>query len=145
MLPFTPLFNLADFRSQFGFDGPAEEISLSKYEDLAIEAVIKEVQSISKKPPCIIASWVIIDLELNDKQSKELAAAGINPTLLYSQFLVDDFRDRWPLASHVYTTPVHRDLGNGLFETGNTLYVLYGKGYRMRMGLDVADRIRASV
>lgn len=145
MLPFTPLFDLAQFRSQFDFDGPAEEMHLSKFENQDIEAVIKEVQSISKKPPCIIASWVIIDLDLNDKQRKELAAAGINPTLLYSQFLVEDFRNRWPLASHVFTTPVDCDLGNGLFETGNTLYVLYGKGYRMRMGLDVADRIRASI
>lgn len=145
MLPFTPLLDLEHFRSQFGFDGHAKEMHFSKFEDQDIEAVVSAAQSISKKPPCIIASWVIIDLDLNDKQSKELAAAGINPTLLYSQFLVDDFRNRWPLASHVFTTPVDCDLGNGLFETGNTLYVLYGKGYRMRMGLDVANRIRASI
>ena len=145
MLPFTPIFELEDFRSQFDFNGSSEEILFSNYEGKDVEAVIAEAQSVSRKPPCIVGAWVIIGLDLDERQSAQLEANGINPTVLYSQFLINDFRERWPLGSHVFSTPVTNDLGNGLLETGNTLYVLLGKGYRMRMSLDHAARIKESV
>jgi hypothetical protein len=145
MLPFTPIFELEDFRSRFDFDGSEEKILFSNYEGKDVEAVIAEAQSVSKKPPCIVGAWVIIDLDLDETQAAQLEANGINPTVLYSQFLIDDVRERWPLGSHVFSTPVTNDLGNGLLETGNTLYVLWGNGYRMRMSLDHAARIKESV
>lgn len=145
MLPFIPIFDLEHFRSQFDLNGSTEEILFSNYEGKDVETVIAEAQSVSRKPPCIVGAWVIIDLDLDERQSAQLEAEGITPTLLYSQFLIDDFRERWPLGSHVFSTPVTKDLGNGLIETGNTLYVLWGKGYRMRMTLDQAARIQDSV
>ena len=145
MLPFTPIFELEDFRSQFDFNGLSEEILFYNYEGKDVEEVIAEAQSVSRKPPCIVGAWVIIGLDLDERQSAQLEANGINPTVLYSQFLINDFRERWPLGSHVFSTPVTNDLGNGLLETGNTLYVLLGKGYRMRMSLDHAARIKESV
>ncbi len=145
MLPFTPILDLEHFRSQFGFNGSAEEILFSNYEGKDLGTVIAEAQSVSSKPPCIVGAWVIIDLDLDERQAAQLEANGINPTLLYSQFLIDDFRERWPLGSHVFSTPVTKDLGSGLIETGNTLYVLWGKGYRLRMTLDQAAKIQDSV
>jgi len=145
MLPFIPIFDLEHFRSQFDLNGSAEEILFSNYEGKDVETVIAEAQSVSQKPPCVVGAWVIIDLDLDERQAAQLDANGINPTLLYSQFLIYDFRERWPLGSHVFSTPVTKDLGNGLIETGNTLYVLWGKGYRMRMTLDHAARIQDSV
>lgn len=145
MLSFTPIFDLDHFRSQFDLNGPAEEVLFSNYEGKDVETVIAEAQSVSPKPPCVVGAWVIIDIDLDQRQASQLEANGITPTILYSQFLIDDFRERWPLGSHVFSTPVTKDLGKGLIETGNTLYVLWGKGYRMRMTPDHAARIMDSV
>ncbi|EUC69900.1 hypothetical protein Y017_13085 [Alcanivorax sp. 97CO-5] len=149
MLPFEPIFDIEEFKAEFALTGPAEKILFSKYEGQEVESVISDVRSVSSKPACLIAAWVIIDLELGEKQLSQLATDGVNhggqPYVLYSRFLIADHRERWPLGAHVFSTPVARNLGGGLFETAHTAYVLYGQGYRLGMDVNSAARIKDTV
>lgn len=149
MPPFHPILDIEELKAEFGLAGQPEEIVFSKYERQEIESVISDVKAVTPKPACLIAAWLIINLELNEKQLSELTAAGINygekPCVLYSRFLIADYRNRWPFGAHVFSTPVIGSPGEGLFETANTAYVLCGEGYRLSMDVNSAARIRDTV
>ncbi|MXI45801.1 hypothetical protein GRW89_04710 [Pseudomonas moraviensis] len=87
---------------------------------------------------CLVADWVILDLEVTTRQRTAIAARGLIPALVYALTVIQDSKGRFAPGDWVRSTLEVSLSQNCLFETKNTVYVLMGAGRRLRTDLDIA-------
>lgn len=87
---------------------------------------------------CLVAEWVILDLDVTTTQRKAITDRELIPALVYALTVIQDSKDRFQPGDWVRTTLEVSFTHSWLFETKNTVYVLMGAGRRLRTNLDIA-------
>jgi hypothetical protein len=87
---------------------------------------------------CLVADWVILDLEVTTRQRIAITDRGLIPALVYALTVIQDRKGRFAPGDWVRSTLGVSFTHNCLFETKNTVYVLMGAGRRLRTDLDIA-------
>ena len=95
------------------------------------EAIALGEQHCGHKPYCVVADWILVDLDLNEQAAAEFVkATGLQPKLVYAHKILFDSSHKFAPGNWVRTTAMLTFTEPGLFETSNTLYVLLGEGKR---------------
>jgi hypothetical protein len=106
--------------------------------ELSVDALVSLArESNGSKRCCIVQEWFYLDVEVSEAELRLLTERGWKPAVLLSLNVVRDERGRFPVGGWVrsgFQTDFYRDC---IFETSNTLYLLQGRGFRMRVSLDV--------
>jgi hypothetical protein len=82
------------------------------------------------KPYCLVRSWRWMDLQAPESVRQEIENSGARLTVIFADTVVLDSRGRFSPGNWVRSTFLVSYTEGGLFETGNTVYVLMGDGCR---------------
>lgn len=77
-----------------------------------------------------VKQWMWWDYDISEDDRNHFVASGVQPAIVFANYLLWDSRDRWPEGWNVKTTPLVSFEENCLFITRNTVYILVGKGQR---------------
>lgn len=92
------------------------------------EAVALVKQHFPDKPYCVVANWMLIELDVDEVSKKAVKRLGSEPYLVYAHKVLQDSRGRFHRGDWVRSTLQMSFTQGGLFETVNTVYVLLGQG-----------------
>jgi hypothetical protein len=92
------------------------------------EAVALVKQHFPDKPYCVVANWMLIELDVDEVSLKAVKRLGSEPYLVYAHNVLQDSRGRFRRGDWVRSTLQMSFTQGGLFETANTVYVLLGQG-----------------
>ncbi len=81
-------------------------------------------------PLCAVKNWSWWDYQITDDLRDNFDDAGVQPAIIYAEFLLFDERNRWPSGSIVKSTPLKVFEDGYYFVTRNTVYILVGQGTR---------------
>ena len=103
----------------FGIDEsqltPMIELAFARYPSKGVSAV---------------KDWKWWDFEVSLDARDRYEAAGVQPAILFADYLIWDSRGRWSEGWNVRTTALVAFEENCLFITRNTVYILVGSGHR---------------
>ncbi|KAB2527334.1 hypothetical protein F8N49_04080 [Pseudomonas sp. GXM4] len=102
------------------------------------DAVALANRHFPSRPYCLVADWVILDLEVTTRQRTAITDRGLIPALVYALTVIQDSKGRFAPGDWVRSTLEVSFSQNCLFETKNTVYVLMRAGRRLRTNLDIA-------
>ncbi|MFO1387703.1 DUF6957 family protein [Cellvibrio sp.] len=91
------------------------ELAFARYPNKAVRAV---------------KDWAWWDLAISNESRPQYAAAGVQPAIVFSTYLIWDSREQWSEGWNVKTTVLVSFEENCMFITRNTVYILVGHGYR---------------
>ena len=101
---------------------------LGEPEDAILETGVRS----SNKPFCLVRSWRLIEVLVNDEYAKSLEPDGLSPYVLYAETVVMHSTGKRAIGQWVRST-FQRSFTRGfLFETQNTIYVLLGEGTKVK-------------
>jgi hypothetical protein len=80
------------------------------------------------KPYCVVANWMLINLDVDEISSRAIKRMGCEPCMVYAHKVLQDSRVRFRRDDWVRSTLQMSFTQGGLFETVNTVYVLLGQG-----------------
>lgn len=92
------------------------------------EAIALVKQHFPDKPYCVVANWMLIELDVDEVSRKAVKRLGSHPYLVYSHNVLQDSAGRFRRGEWVRSTLQMSFTQGGLFETVNTVYVLLGQG-----------------
>jgi hypothetical protein len=92
------------------------------------EAILFVRQHFPDKPYCVVANWMLIELEVDEVSRKAVKRLGSEPYLVYAHRVLQDSAGRFRRGDWVRSTLKVSLTQGGLFETVNTVYVLLGQG-----------------
>ncbi|MFT6464991.1 DUF6957 family protein [Halopseudomonas sp.] len=93
------------------------------------------------EPYCVVENWIIVDVNVTDSQREQMKQRGYYPSLVYAHSIIFDSQGRWERGRPVRTSPQVVAIGNILFKTHNTVYVLSGPGRRGAVSIDALAHI----
>ena len=82
------------------------------------------------KAYCVVRQWILIDLTVTLEEKEELTLLGLIPATLYAHEVVLDSRGRFQPKMWVRSNFGASFFYGCLFETKNTVYLLWGPGQR---------------
>jgi hypothetical protein len=94
------------------------------------EAIEFVKQHFPDKPYCVVANWMLIELDVDQVSLKAIKRLGSEPYMVYSHRVLQDSAGRFLRGEWVRSTLQMSFTQGGLFETVNTVYVLLGQGCR---------------
>ena len=100
------------------------------------EALRNKAIEIGGKKYCLVSEWEIWDLECSKDELKYIEGQGDKPVIIYAHNIIEDQRGRFPPGGFIRSSFLREFTAPGFFLTGNTMYVLIGKGVRKQMTLD---------
>lgn len=121
------------------FYGPAEVRPGADLSD--VELIEFALNNCANKPYCIVRQWMIIDVLMSEKRSREIEQLGMRPSVVYAANIVHDSRDRVSTDNWLLST-YQVSFGNCFFETRNSLYILAGRGFRKSASFKTINSLR---
>ena len=91
------------------------------------ESLIERAREITNKPYCIVKDWYWWDVDIPENI---ILDDDKLPILVYSHYIIDDELKRFQVGGPVRTSLLCKFHPPAFFETGNTVYILTGKGTR---------------
>jgi len=95
------------------------------------------------KPFCVVRQWILIDLTVNPDEKEKLMGIGLLPATLYAHEVVLDSRNRFQPGMWVRSNFGRSFTQGCMFETKNTVYLLWGPGLRKEATLGAAFSMSA--
>lgn len=100
-------------------------------DELSLPEIIETTRSrFPNKSISAVKNWAWWDYDISESDRKHFVANGVQPAIIFANYLIWDSRGRWPEGSNVKTTPLVNFEENCLFITRNTVYIIVGKGQR---------------
>lgn len=98
-----------------------------------IEDAISDAVDLSPdKHYCLVRTWRLIEVLVNDEYAEALAKNGLSPHVVYAETVVMHSAGNEPSVSG-FVARFQRSFTRGfLFETQNTIYVLLGEGTKVK-------------
>lgn len=81
-------------------------------------------------PICVITNWTYWDIKYPQKDIEELTDKGFLPAAIFSENILWDEQNRWPVGSCIKSTWLKHFEYDCIFHTNNTSYLLVGHGMR---------------
>jgi len=103
--------------------------------------LIDQATAISKAPCCFVDDWMIWDLDFQQDNLKQLEAWGKKPSIIYAHYVIEDQHGRFLPGDNVRSSVLKEFHAPGFFLTGNTMYVLMGRGTRKTVDPKLVSRI----
>lgn len=94
------------------------------------ELIALAAKAFPGKPFCVVRQWILIDLTVNPDEKEKLMGIGLLPATLYAHEVVLDSRDRFQPGMWVRSNFGRSFTEGCMFETKNTVYLLWGSGQR---------------
>ncbi|MBV6824522.1 hypothetical protein [Pseudomonas sp. PD9R] len=95
------------------------------------------------KAYCVVRQWILIDLTLTSVEKEELTLLGLIPATLYAHEVVLDSRGRFQPKMWVRSNFGVSFIYGCMFETKNTVYLLWGSGQRKEATVGAAFSMSA--
>ncbi|WP_447802015.1 DUF6957 family protein [Pseudomonas serbica] len=95
------------------------------------------------KPFCVVRQWILIDLTVNPDEKEKLMGSGLLPATLYAHEVVLDSRNRFQPGMWVRSNFGLSFTEGSMFETKNTVYLLWGSGQRKEATVGAAFSMSA--
>jgi hypothetical protein len=92
---------------------------------------------------CVVRQWILIDLTVAPDEKEELAKLGLLPMTLYAHEIVLDSRGRFQPGMWVRSNFGRSFTESCMFETKNTVYLLWGSGHRKEATIGAAFSMSA--
>lgn len=124
------------------FYGFAQPLHGSRLNDEELIRLTRE--TFPSKPYCIVRNWMLLDVMLSEPMRKELKAIGQQPVVLYAQCVISDSSGRKAPGENVCT--MFQDFFDDcFFESGDTLFILAGRGSRKHTNLRAVAALKAGL
>lgn len=88
-----------------------------------------------------VKQWMWWDYDIPVETCAKFSAAGVQPAIVFSTYLIWDSSGQWEEGWNVKTTPLVTFEENCFFITRNTVYILVGQGHRKRVDPAAASSI----
>jgi hypothetical protein len=95
-------------------------------------------RSFSSKAFCVVKQWILIDLTVTPDEKKKLAMLGLLPATLFAHEIVLDSKGRFQPGMFVRSNFGRSFTEGCMFETKNTVYLLWGTGHRKKATVGAA-------
>jgi hypothetical protein len=95
------------------------------------------------KAYCVVRQWILIDLTVTSVEKEELTLLGLIPATLYALEVVLDSRGRFQPKMWVRSNFGVSFIYGCMFETKNTVYLLWGSGQRKEATVGAAFSMSA--
>lgn len=109
------------------YNGEAFDIGCNDYID---NQLIEHAKKLTNKPYCIVKEWCWWDIDMPESISKKMVEKSTLPAMLFSHYIIDDELKRFPVGGNVRSSLLYKFHPPAFFETGNTVYILTGRGTR---------------
>ena len=97
------------------------------------DALIEQTREITHKPYCIVKDWCWWDVDVPENIIPDDDKL---PIMVYSHCIIDDELERFCIGGPVRTSLLCKFHPPAFFETGNTVYILTGKGTRKNVSAE---------
>lgn len=115
-------------------------------------ATLVALGSSSSKPHCAVYSWIVLDVAgFNPGDSKDTGGCSIDgepgelPLVLVSHYVEFHSSGRFEKGDSIRSGYAIAYDGRGIFETEDTIYVLFGKGFRRLAALEALSSLSEGV
>ncbi len=106
--------------------------------DIPLEELVEVARGIDPyKKIRIVSDWCWCDIPLESVAAEALKKAGLSPAVLVANRILLDTSYSLNPGDWVRTSPLKRFYPPGIFETGNTIYVMFNHGRRQSVSLQV--------
>lgn len=95
------------------------------------------------KAYCVVRQWILIDLTVTSVEKEELTLLGLIPATMYAHEVVLDSRCRFQPKMWVRSNFGVSFIYGCMFETKNTVYLLWGSGQRKEATVGAAFSMSA--
>jgi len=102
-------------------------------ENLLNDVLIQARDHPSCKYIRVVSDWLYIELLNPGEDYRSYEIEGLDSVILYATSVLQDQEGRFPFGTPVLTSCVKSYECQGLVETRNTLYVLYGPGLDLKV------------
>lgn len=92
---------------------------------------------------CVVKQWILIDLTVNSAEKEKLTGLGLLPATLFAHEVVLDSRNRFQPTMWVRSNFGKSFTEDCMFETKNTVYLLWGTGIRKEASIGAAFSMKA--
>lgn len=118
--------NIKDDLFQFLHD-PGEQMDFRCDKD-SFTDFVKIACGIASKKICAVKYWLWIDMDVSEPQREAIKNHGT----IHGHSCIEDSAGRFHAGEWVRTTPLARFHEPCIFETGSTLYIFCGAGFRKK-------------
>lgn len=88
-----------------------------------------------------VKQWMWWDFDVSEEARLQYAASGVQPAIIFANYLIWDSSNKWKEGWNVKTTALVTFEENCFFITHRTVYILVGQGNRKTVNPDVANKI----
>ncbi|MDR6928861.1 DUF6957 family protein [Pseudomonas sp. BE134] len=92
---------------------------------------------------CVVRQWILIDLTVTPEEMEKLTNLGLLPMTLFAHEIVMDSRGRFQPKMWVRSNFGVSFIYGCMFETKNTVYLLWGSGQRKEATVGAAFSMSA--
>lgn len=92
---------------------------------------------------CVVRQWILIDLTVTPEENEKLTELGLLPATLYAHEVVLDSKGRFQPGMWVRSNFGLSFTKGCMFETKNTVYLLWGSGHRKKATVGAAFSMSA--
>jgi hypothetical protein len=92
---------------------------------------------------CVVRQWILIDITVTPDENKKLPMLGLLPMTLFAHEVVLDSKGRFQPKMWVRSNFGKSFTQGCMFETKNTVYLLWGLGLRKKATLGAAFSMSA--
>ena len=100
-------------------------------------------RSFPGKAFCVVRQWILIDLTVTPDENEKLTKLGLIPVTLFAHEVVLDSKGRFQPTMWVRGNFGKSFTGGCMFETKNTVYLLWGSGQRKEATVGAAFSMSA--
>ncbi|EJM53210.1 DUF6957 family protein [Pseudomonas sp. GM48] len=95
------------------------------------------------KAYCVVKQWILIDLTVTPDEKEKLTTLGLLPATLFAHEIVLDSKGRFQPGMWVRSNFGRSFTEGCMFETKNTVYLLWGSGQRKEASVGAAFSMSA--
>jgi len=100
-------------------------------------------KSFPGKAFCIVRQWILIDLSVTPDENEKLTMLGLLPATLFAHEIVLDSKGRFQPGMWLRSNFGKSFTEGCMFETKNTVYLLWGPGQRKEATVGTAFSMKA--
>ena len=107
------------------------------------ELIALSANAFPGKAFCVVRQWILIDLTVNSDEKEKLSGLGLLPATLFAHEIVLDSKGRFQPCMWVRSNFGVSFTEGCMFETKNTVYLLWGSGQRKEATVGAAFSMSA--
>jgi hypothetical protein len=92
---------------------------------------------------CVVRQWILIDLTVTPDEKEKLSKLDLLPATLFAHEIVLDSKGRFQPGMFVRSNFGRSFIEGCMFETKNTVYLLWGSGHRKKATVGAAFSMSA--